>query len=260
MSIEGKYCAKCKRVVHPSKELHYSNRLWHSTCFACEICDLSLAPDTVRTDDEQTLYCATHFTEGDKTIIEKFQSPLIETEKAQTVISGTEEKHDFSDPVPMDTEQATKSTSELDASKTGLSQQCIEGVMNFMNSAPELWSIEEVSEWLSSIGLEEVTEKFRQNAIDGSLLMSDGLDAATLKELISVLKLRIVFNSERMKLKSSIKQSSATSTSNTNDIHVTIKPISTSDTELQSGNNNESSIDIGIQTKNIPSRRNLPPG
>jgi hypothetical protein len=40
-----------------------------------------------------------------------------------------------------------------------------------------------------------------ENEIDGSLLMSDGLDDTILKELISPLKYRIIFNSERKKLR-----------------------------------------------------------
>jgi hypothetical protein len=40
-----------------------------------------------------------------------------------------------------------------------------------------------------------------ENEIDGSLLMSDGLDDTILKELIPPLKDRINFNSERKKLR-----------------------------------------------------------
>ena len=39
-----------------------------------------------------------------------------------------------------------------------------------------------------------------ENEIDGSLLMSDGLDDTLLKELVPPLKYRIIFNSERKKL------------------------------------------------------------
>ncbi len=91
---------------------------------------------------------------------------------------------------------------------------------------------------------------FLDNDINGSLLMSDGLDDATVKEFIPKLKHRILFNSERMKLRwifahlqnscryilikelffrSKQQQKSTVSTVDTNDIDVTSKSIRLSD-------------------------------
>ncbi|CAF1297277.1 unnamed protein product [Rotaria sordida] len=126
----------------------------------------------------------------------------------------------------MNVEPVAESTSELKAPNSKLPKQGIaEGVVN---SIPESWSIEQVAQWLSSIHLEKHIEKFRENEINGSLLMSDGLDDILLKELIPPLKYRIIFNNERKKLRSRQQQKSTISTANTNDIRVTLKSTNTS--------------------------------
>ncbi|CAF1545137.1 unnamed protein product, partial [Rotaria sordida] len=67
-----------------------------------------------------------------------------------------------------------------------LPDQNIKEVM--MSSSPESWSIEQVAQWLESINMTAFIENFKQNEIDGSLLISDGLDDTLLKELIGELE------------------------------------------------------------------------
>ncbi|CAF1050639.1 unnamed protein product [Rotaria sordida] len=157
MSNEKKKCIKCDRVVHPSNELLCFDKLWHRACFACEICDVSLSPDVVQTEDQQTLYCATHFAESIQVDNVNDQSSFNNNDGDSIVTSGEEERNDLNYPLPRNTEPTTKSSSELDASKSELSNRSAEGVLII---TPETWSIEQVAQWLSSIGLKEVTEQF----------------------------------------------------------------------------------------------------
>ncbi|CAF5045473.1 unnamed protein product, partial [Rotaria sp. Silwood1] len=73
----------------------------------------------------------------------------------------------------MDTEPSTELTSKLDVSGSALSVQHNKGNNDGdVKSTPESWSIEQVAQWLSSIGLEGVTEQFMKNN-DQSLAASN---------------------------------------------------------------------------------------
>lgn len=82
---------------------------------------------------------------------------------------------------------------------------------------PTCWSLEDVGNWLRHINLAQYVQKFHgqlnfeneenllydwilENEIDGSILMSDGLDDSAVKDLISSIKHRVTFNTERKKL------------------------------------------------------------
>ncbi|CAF5015121.1 unnamed protein product, partial [Rotaria sp. Silwood1] len=82
-------------------------------------------------------------------------------EKDLVVTAAAEDQNDFDNTLPMDTEPSTELTSKLDVSGSALSVQHNKGNNDGdVKSTPESWSIEQVAQWLSSIGLEGVTEQF----------------------------------------------------------------------------------------------------
>ncbi|CAF4002264.1 unnamed protein product [Rotaria sordida] len=136
-----------------------------------------------------------------------------------------------------------------------LSDRNIKEVM--MSSAPESWSIEQVAQWLESINMTAFIENFKQNEIDGSLLISDGLDDTLLKELIPQLKHRITFKTECMKLKSGQHRKSTMSVADTGDIRARLQSSQNADTDLRSAENNDPFLTAsGTQThKTLPAAR-----
>ncbi|CAF3896022.1 unnamed protein product [Rotaria sordida] len=197
---------------------------------------------------------------------------LNKNKKDLAEISAKTNENKSRDRSSTNTEPVAESTSELEAPNSELSKQGIASDEDVVNSIPESWSIEQVAQWLSSINLEEHIEKFRvfknkviilpivlENEIDGSLLMSDGLDDTLLKELIPPLKYRIIFNNERKKLRSRQQQKSTISTANTIDIHVKLKSTDTSKMELLSSKNNNQFLGANAtQNKDIQSCKTLP--
>ncbi|CAF1137243.1 unnamed protein product [Adineta steineri] len=130
------------------------------------------------------------------------------------------------------------------------------GIDVAIHSTPESWPIENVIQWLESIGLGEVIKNFKDNDIDGSLLMSDGLDDTVLKELITQLKYRILFKIELAKLKSKSQQKSIISTTDSNVTCITLKSTDTSEMLSMTGNTSQASVTNDTQgCKIVPAGR-----
>ncbi|XP_065677686.1 uncharacterized protein LOC105847735 [Hydra vulgaris] len=66
--------------------------------------------------------------------------------------------------------------------------------VNILPEQPETWSSLDVTQWLINCNLESYVEKFKEEDIDGTVLLD--IDDYTLKELIPIIKLRITFKKE----------------------------------------------------------------
>ncbi|CAF1461932.1 unnamed protein product [Adineta steineri] len=125
-----------------------------------------------------------------------------------------------------------------------------------MHTTPKSWSVEEVVQWLESIGLGELIKKFKEEEIDGPLLMSDGLNDKVLERLIPKIKYQIIFNSELAELKSKYQEKSTISTTDNNAICTTLRSTVTSETLSTIGNTIQASVGNGTQgCKMVPAGR-----
>jgi hypothetical protein len=60
---------------------------------------------------------------------------------------------------------------------------------------PSNWTVEDVSKWLGDLSLQQYSENFRRNDIDGSVLMDDmdGVTDETIRQLIPPLGTQLKF-------------------------------------------------------------------
>ncbi|CAF1096641.1 unnamed protein product [Didymodactylos carnosus] len=70
------------------------------------------------------------------------------------------------------------------------------------NTTPDLWSLDQVSEWLRHITLGQYVDKFRENEISGETLVSDDFDEELMKELVPLVGHRTKLKREQRILKS----------------------------------------------------------
>ncbi|CAF1645584.1 unnamed protein product, partial [Adineta ricciae] len=257
--------------------------LWHGSCLACEVCGTSLTNETIRTADGVKPFCPMHYATDDQIIIDEGQHWLNKKETITDTSTAEADEVEFNNPVPMDTEDAAKSRSTFGMHSTALTTQVTEGSdfqtmlsskgatrtyfleLAARNIAPELWSIDQVSRWLSSVDLHEFSEAFRQNEIDGSLLLSDGLDDGILTKLIPQIKSQIRFNAERKKLRTKQQEQALTNPKiGTDDIHIKLQSVAISDTvptkEISSSDYKKSFIVLDAQSNNIQGWKSLPAG
>ncbi|EGD74711.1 hypothetical protein PTSG_06072 [Salpingoeca rosetta] len=55
-------CARCEKSVYPTEQLKCLDKLWHTSCFNCEICHTKLTMKTYRGFDKKP-YCKAHYPE-----------------------------------------------------------------------------------------------------------------------------------------------------------------------------------------------------
>ena len=60
---------------------------------------------------------------------------------------------------------------------------------------PSNWSVDDVGKWLATLSLQQYTDSFRRNDIDGSVLIDeiDGVTDETIKQLIPPLGTQLKF-------------------------------------------------------------------
>uniref|UniRef100_H2ZJQ5 LIM zinc-binding domain-containing protein n=1 Tax=Ciona savignyi TaxID=51511 RepID=H2ZJQ5_CIOSA len=53
-------CARCKKTVYPVEKLNCLDKIWHKSCFSCEICGIKLCMTTYKGYNKLP-YCNTHY-------------------------------------------------------------------------------------------------------------------------------------------------------------------------------------------------------
>uniref|UniRef100_A0A0B7B8F0 LIM zinc-binding domain-containing protein n=1 Tax=Arion vulgaris TaxID=1028688 RepID=A0A0B7B8F0_9EUPU len=55
----SKKCAKCQKIVYPTEELKCLDKVWHKSCFKCEVCGMTLNMKNYKGYDKIP-YCNAH--------------------------------------------------------------------------------------------------------------------------------------------------------------------------------------------------------
>ncbi|CAF0854278.1 unnamed protein product [Adineta steineri] len=198
-------CGKAKEK-HPTKASSHQIRIPGIQSTASHPAMTKNSKNAQRRGDDTT---------SNQVTIDNSQSLLCSNMKALIITTTKTDEDTFHDSLPTELEPAAELTTELNTLTIGSPAQSTQDVV--IHDTPESWVVEQVVDWLESVGLGEFIENFKDNEIDGSLLMSDGLDDTTLKQLVAKIKYQIMFKNELAKLKSKYQEKSIVSTTDSND-------------------------------------------
>ncbi len=64
----NKTCAKCDKTVYPVEELKCLEKIWHKTCFKCQVCGMTLSMKNYK-GFEKLPYCGAHVPKAKATVV-----------------------------------------------------------------------------------------------------------------------------------------------------------------------------------------------
>ena len=64
----SKRCAKCEKTVYPVEELKCLEKVWHKTCFKCQVCNMALSMKNYKGFDKLP-YCGAHVPKAKATVV-----------------------------------------------------------------------------------------------------------------------------------------------------------------------------------------------
>ena len=64
----SKKCAKCEKTVYPVEELKCLEKIWHKTCFKCQVCNMTLSMKNYKGFDKLP-YCGAHVPKAKATVV-----------------------------------------------------------------------------------------------------------------------------------------------------------------------------------------------
>jgi len=64
----SKRCAKCEKTVYPVEELKCLEKIWHKTCFKCQVCNMTLSMKNYKGFDKLP-YCGAHVPKAKATVV-----------------------------------------------------------------------------------------------------------------------------------------------------------------------------------------------
>lgn len=66
--MSSKKCAKCEKTVYPVEELKCLEKVWHKTCFKCQVCNMTLNMKNYKGFDKLP-YCGAHVPKAKATVV-----------------------------------------------------------------------------------------------------------------------------------------------------------------------------------------------
>eukprot|EP00092_Neocalanus_flemingeri_P007819 GFUD01008440.1.p1 GENE.GFUD01008440.1~~GFUD01008440.1.p1 ORF type:complete len:448 (-),score=101.55 GFUD01008440.1:1436-2779(-) len=83
----SKKCAKCEKTVYPVEELKCLEKIWHKTCFKCQVCNMTLSMKSYKGFDKLP-YCGAHVPKAKATVIADTpeNKRLAENSKTQSTV------------------------------------------------------------------------------------------------------------------------------------------------------------------------------
>merc|ERR1711962_591416 len=64
----SKKCSKCEKTVYPVEELKCLEKIWHKTCFKCQVCNMTLSMKNYKGFDKLP-YCGAHVPKAKATVV-----------------------------------------------------------------------------------------------------------------------------------------------------------------------------------------------
>ncbi|CAF3389791.1 unnamed protein product [Rotaria sp. Silwood1] len=164
-------CPTCSNALGLSEKINFSrqvsNRIkaWHKACFRCKTCNIQLNSDNAKMRD------------GDNHTLYCIRHyPDDDTVSINSNNSMLMSSFDY--------KQISMEQSDLDY--------------------PSNWTVDDVTKWLSDLSLQQYSDNFRKNDIDGSVLIdeTDGVNDETIKQLIPSLGTQLKFKKALRTLRS----------------------------------------------------------
>jgi len=83
----SKKCAKCEKTVYPVEELKCLEKIWHKTCFKCQVCNMTLSMKNYKGFDKLP-YCGAHVPKAKATVVADTpeNKRLAENSKTQSTV------------------------------------------------------------------------------------------------------------------------------------------------------------------------------